>query len=44
MALRLEKNFRTSAESWLGMQQQYGLWKARKLARLGKVRRLSAEQ
>jgi len=42
MALRLEKAFGASAESWLGMQQQYDLWKARKRARLAKVRRLSA--
>jgi antitoxin HigA-1 len=42
MALRLAKAFDTSAESWLGMQQQYDLALARKRVRLGKVRRLKA--
>ncbi len=42
MALRLAKAFDTSAESWLGMQQQYDLAMARKRVRLGKVRRLKA--
>ena len=41
MALRLAKAFDTSAEMWLEMQQQFDLWQARKLARLGKVKRLS---
>jgi addiction module HigA family antidote len=40
MALRLAKAFETSAESWLGMQQQYDLALARKRIRLGNVRRL----
>jgi len=42
MALRLAKAFDTSAESWLGMQQQYDLALARKSVWLGKVRRLKA--
>jgi addiction module HigA family antidote len=42
MALRLAKAFDTSAESWLAMQQQYDLARARKRVRLGKVRRLKA--
>jgi len=42
MALRLAKAFDTSAESWLGMQQQYDLALARKRVRLGSVRRLNA--
>jgi addiction module HigA family antidote len=42
MALRLAKAFDTSAESWLGMQQQYDLALARKRVRLGKVHRLKA--
>ena len=42
MALRLAKAFDTSPESWLGMQQQYDLARARKRVQLGKVRRLRA--
>src|ERR1700690_4181242 len=42
MALRLAKAFDTSAESWLGMQQQYDLALARKRGRLGQVHRLKA--
>jgi addiction module HigA family antidote len=42
MALRLAKAFDTSAESWLGMQQQYDLALARRRVRLGGVRRLKA--
>lgn len=42
MALRLAKAFDTTAESWLGLQQQYDLSMARKRVRLGKVRRLKA--
>lgn len=30
MALRLSKALNTSAEVWLGMQQSYDLWEARK--------------
>lgn len=41
MALRLARAFDTSPESWLGMQQQYDLWRARKAIRLGRVKRLS---
>lgn len=44
MALRLEKAFGRSAESWLALQQQYDLWLARRSVRLGKVRRLVEEQ
>ena len=29
MAIRLSKAFRTTAEFWLGLQQQYNLWHAR---------------
>ena len=42
MALRLAKAFDTSPESWLAMQQQFDLARARKRVRLGKVRRLKA--
>jgi len=42
MALRLAKAFDTSPESWLRMQEQYDLAKARRRIRLGKVRRLKA--
>lgn len=40
MALRLARAFDTSPELWLGLQQQYDLWKARRTVRLGKIRRL----
>ena len=40
MALRLARAFDTSPELWLGLQQQYDLWKARRTARIGKVRLL----
>ena len=42
MALRLAKAFDTTAESWLGLQQQYDLWKARRTVSVGKVKRLKA--
>ena len=42
MALRLAKAFDTSPESWLGMQQQFDLARARKRVRLNEVRRLKA--
>jgi addiction module HigA family antidote len=40
MALRLARAFDTSPELWLGLQQQYDLWKARRTLHLGKVKRL----
>jgi antitoxin HigA-1 len=40
MALRLEKAFGRSAESWMALQQQYDLWLARRAVKLTKVRRL----
>ena len=39
MAIRLEKAFGGSAESWLRQQMQYGLWKAQKQAGKIKVKR-----
>ena len=38
MALRLSKAFGTTPESWLNMQQNYDLWRAKKKARLSKVK------
>jgi addiction module HigA family antidote len=40
MALRLARAFDTTAERWLALQQQFDLWQARKVVKLGKVRRL----
>lgn len=40
MALRLSKAFGRSPESWLAMQANYDLWKARHSAKLGKISRL----
>jgi antitoxin HigA-1 len=40
MALRLSRAFDTSAELWLGLQQQYDQWSARRTVRLGRVKRL----
>jgi len=37
MALRLSKSLGRSPESWLAMQHNYDLWKAKKNVRLGKV-------
>ena len=37
MALRLSKSLGRSPESWLSMQYNYDLWKAKKKVRLGKV-------
>jgi antitoxin HigA-1 len=42
MALRLAIAFDTSPESWLNMQQQYDLYRARKNAALRRVKRLKA--
>ena len=40
MALRLAKCLGRTAESWLNMQQQHGLWKARQNVDLRNVRKL----
>jgi plasmid maintenance system antidote protein VapI len=40
MALRLARAFNISPELWLGLQQQYDLWRARRTLRLVKVKRL----
>ena len=40
MALRLSKALGRSPESWLAMQQSYDLWQARKVVKLGQVKRL----
>jgi antitoxin HigA-1 len=42
MALRLGIAFDTSAESWLNLQQQYDLYRARKNPALRRVKRLKA--
>jgi addiction module HigA family antidote len=42
VALRLAKAFDTTAESWLSLQQQYDLWKARRTVSVSKVKRLKA--
>lgn len=42
MALRLAIAFDTSPESWLKMQQQYDLYRARKNPALRRVKRLKA--
>lgn len=41
MAIRLSKAFNTTPELWLGMQQQYDLWRARQKADQIKVQVLS---
>ena len=38
MALRLEKAFGTSRQTWLTMQQRYDLWQAEQRADLSQVR------
>ncbi|SHO56271.1 HigA family addiction module antitoxin [Vibrio quintilis] len=38
MALRLSKALGRSAESWLAMQDNYDLWRARKKVNLSRVR------
>jgi len=38
MALRLARAFDTTPESWLNLQQQHELWKARRKAKLKEVR------
>lgn len=41
MALRLSKALGRSPESWLSMQDNYDLWRARKQVKLGKVKKIS---
>jgi addiction module HigA family antidote len=41
MALRLSKSLGRSPESWLALQDQYDLWRARKRVDLRWVRKLS---
>lgn len=43
MALRLSKTLGRSAESWLAMQMNYDLWRARKSVKLGKVKKLDLQ-
>jgi addiction module HigA family antidote len=40
MALRLSKSLGRSPESWLAMQDNYDLWRARKQVKLGKVKKI----
>jgi len=40
MALRLEKTLGRSAESWLAMQRNHGLWRARRRVNLSRVSKL----
>ncbi len=40
MALRLSKALGRSPESWLTMQQSYDLWQARKVVKLGQVKKV----
>jgi antitoxin HigA-1 len=42
MALRLSVAFGTTPESWLNMQQQFDLWRARRTTSLRNVKRLRA--
>jgi len=43
MALRLSKALGRSPESWLAMQDNYDLWRARKSANLSNVRKIPFE-
>ena len=43
MALRLSKALGRSPESWLAMQDNYDLWRARKSAKLSQVRKIAFE-
>jgi len=43
MALRLSKALGRSPESWLAMQDNYDLWRAKKSANLSKVRKIPFE-
>lgn len=38
VATRLAKAFSTTPESWLNLQQQYDLWKAKKTFKLPKIK------
>jgi len=40
MALRLSNALGRSLESWLGLQDNYDLWPAKKTANLSKVRKI----
>lgn len=40
MALRLAKVLGRSAESWLAMQTNYDLWQARKIVKLGRIKKI----
>lgn len=40
MALRLSKVLGRSAESWLAMQTNYDLWQARKIVKLGRIKKI----
>ena len=42
MAIRLAKAFGSSAETWLGLQMAYDLWRARDRVNLVKVRHFKA--
>ncbi len=42
MAVRLSMAFGTSAESWLNQQTQYDLWRAERLRKRLRVRKLAA--
>ena len=41
MALRLSKTLGRSPESWLGMQDQYDLWQAKKKVDLKQVKKIN---
>ena len=41
MALRLSKVLGRTPESWLEMQHAYDLWQARKVVKLGQMKRLT---
>jgi addiction module HigA family antidote len=41
MALRLSKTLGRSPESWLQMQYNHDLWKARRQVKLGRVKKLN---
>jgi antitoxin HigA-1 len=44
MALRLSKALGRSPESWLAMQHTFDLWQARKVVKLGKVKRVQFDK
>jgi antitoxin HigA-1 len=44
MALRLSKALGRTPESWLTMQQSYDLWQARKVLKLGQVKRVEFKE